>query len=393
MNKLIKVFFGSFILFFMCSSTVFSTPVNSNSEIGKVLELNSSQLAEAVKKIDNAMQIVQKSEEKKKRKISFLNPVKIFDLCDKYSMVAYSAKYDSGEDAIVGFLVVKTDSGIDIYGSIPHLIWKGEADINSFNSITDDVLCKYFRDMGINDVYPIYSQMKLREKIDSKAEKIHTHSGNDITDGIISEKYIDSSITRDSELKEALSKKADISMIMSIKQDDKATKADAGTVGQLQSRIAELEKKIDRLNQILNGVVRKNNDIYFSNVNIHVLNGTGKTESANSTGNIIVGYNEGGNISGSHNIVAGTSCKASSYGSIVSGKNNSALKPYSVSAGGSDNEVSGIYGVSIGGSSNKASGKYSTVAGGEKNNAKGDYSIIAGGKNRSVVNENPHFTQ
>jgi hypothetical protein len=234
--------------------------------------------------------------------------------------------------------------------------------------------------------------MKLRNKINSKADKKHTHSGSDINDGIISEKYIDSSITRDSELKDALSKKADMSMFVSMKQNDK-TKADEGTINQLEAKITELEKKIDRLNLILNGVVRKNNDIYFNNVNIHVLNGTGKTESVNSTGNIIVGYNENGNISGSHNIISGSSCKASSYGGIVSGKNNRALKPYAVAVGGSNNEVNGIYGVAVGGSSNNASGKFSTVAGGEKNNAKGDYSIIAGGKNRSVVNENPHFTQ
>jgi hypothetical protein len=392
MNQIIKVFFGSFILLFIFSSVSFSTPVSSNSEIGKVLELNDAELADAVKKIDNAMQVVEKNEEKKKRKISFLKPVKIFDLCDKYSMIAYNAKYGSGDDAIVGFLVVKTDSGIDVSGSVPHLIWRGEADMRSFNSITDDVLCKYFRDMGINDVYPIYSQMKLRNKINSKADKKHTHSGSDINDGIISEKYIDSSITRDSELKDALSKKADMSMFVSMKQNDK-TKADEGTINQLEAKITELEKKIDRLNLILNGVVRKNNDIYFNNVNIHVLNGTGKTESVNSTGNIIVGYNENGNISGSHNIISGSSCKASSYGGIVSGKNNRALKPYAVAVGGSNNEVNGIYGVAVGGSSNNASGKFSTVAGGEKNNAKGDYSIIAGGKNRSVVNENPHFTQ
>jgi hypothetical protein len=394
MNIIIKVFFGSFILFFIFCSFGFCIPVNSNADIGKVLELNDSGLADAVKKLDNAMQIVQKNEEKKKRKIEFKNPVKIFDLSDKYSVISYNSKFDSGEDAIVGFLVVKTGKNIEVPGPIPHLIWKGETDISAFYSITDDVLCKYFREMGINDVYPIYSSMKLRNKIEAKADKIHYHSGNDINSGVVSEKFIDQSITRDVELKEALSKKADISMIMSLKQDDKqAPKPDLGTVGQLQAKVAELEKKIEKLNLILSGVVRKNNDIYFSNVNIHVLNGTGKTESANSTGNIIVGYNEGGNISGSHNIVAGTACKANAYGSIVSGKNNSALKPYGVSLGGSSNEVSEIFGASLGGKSNKASGKYSAVAGGEKNNAKGDFSIISGGKNRSVLNENPHFTQ
>lgn len=393
MNRIVEVFFGSFILFFIFCSFGFCIPVNSNADIGKVLELNDLELADAVKKLDNAMQIVKKNEEKKKRKIEFKNPVKIFDLSDKYSVISYNSKFDSGEDAVVGFLVIKAEKKIEVPG--PHLIWRGETDITAFYSITDDVLCKYFRDMGINDVYPIYSSMKLRNKIDAKADKKHNHSGNDITEGIVSEKFIDDSITRDSELKDALAKKADISMIMTMKQqeDKQEQKADAGIVNQLQAKIAELEKKIERLNFLLSGVVRKNNDIYFDNMNIHVRNGTGKTESSNYTGNIIIGYNEGGNVSGSHNLVAGTGCKASSYCGVVSGKNNIISKPYGIAAGGSGNEVTEIFGVSVGGKTNKASGKYSTVVGGEKNNAKGDFSIIAGGKNRSVVNENPHFTQ
>lgn len=179
-------------------------------------------------------------------------------MSDKYSVISYNSKFESGEDAVVGFLIIKNGESIEIPGSIPHLIWKGETDINAFYSITDDVLCKYFRDTGINDVYPIYSQMMLRDKIDSKADKKHFHSGSDIKDGVISEKFIDDSITRDLELKEALSKKADISMIMNIKQEDKqAPKVDTGTISQLQARVAELEKKIEKLNLILAGVVEK----------------------------------------------------------------------------------------------------------------------------------------
>lgn len=132
MNKLIKVFMGGLIFCFIFISTSFSIPVNSNSEIGKALDLTEAQLEKALSEIDKALDVVSKNEEKKKRKISFLDPVKVFDLCDKYSMIAYKSKYESGEDAIVGFLVIKNDEGIEIHSSVPHLIWRGSANINSF---------------------------------------------------------------------------------------------------------------------------------------------------------------------------------------------------------------------------------------------------------------------
>jgi hypothetical protein len=369
--------------------------LDSDSDLKEAFSADQSQLSDILKKLDYAKQVAKENEKKKKRDITFKNPYKFIDLSDKYSVVAYSSQFDSGEDAVVGFLVVKNNNTIEIPSSVPYLIWRGQADINAFDSITEDVVSRYFREMGIKDVYPIYSQMRLREKIDSKADIKHIHSGSDITQGIVAEKFIDQSITRDSELKEALSKKADISMVLNAeqKQKNQAEKVDSGKVANLESRINELENKIARLENLLSGVVRKNREIYFNNVNLHVVNGTGNTESGNATGNLIVGYNENGKTEGSHSLIVGSGNSSSGNGNIITGKNNSVSGNFGAALGGTGNSVTKSFGASLGGRNNSASGDFSTVAGGENNNAKGDFSIIAGGKNRNVVNENPHFTQ
>ncbi|MGM0417509.1 MAG: hypothetical protein ACQEQS_02190, partial [Thermodesulfobacteriota bacterium] len=387
--------FGSLFFVFFLFSTSFSMTLDSDSDLKEAFSTDQSQLSDILEQLDYAKQVAKENEKKKKRDITFKNPHKFIDLSDKYSVVAYSSQFDSGEKAVVGFLVIKNNNTIEIPSSVPYLIWRGETDIKSFNSITEDVVSRYFREMGIKDVYPIYSQMRLREKIDSKAGKKHEHSGSDITGGVVSEQFIDQSITRDSELKEALSKKADISMVLNTEQKKKTEteKADSDKVAKLESKIDELENRLAKLENLLTGVARTNKNIYFKDVNLHVVNGTGSTQSGNSTGNLIVGYNENGKAEGSHSIIVGSKNSSSGNGNIITGKNNSVSGSFGAALGGTGNSVTKSFGASLGGKNNKASGDFSTVAGGENNNAKGDFSIIAGGKNRNVVNENPHFNQ
>lgn len=393
MRRFIINFFGSFILVFFIVSISYGINLKSNEDLNKVISLTGADLKSFLVKIESAKKVVEKREEKKKRKLRFKNPVKYFDISDKYSVAAYGAEYESGENSIVAFLLIKSNEDILIHGK--HLIWKGDADLASFENMDDNILSKYFREMGVKDIYPVFSQMKIKKSINSKADIDHKHKAEDIVSGILLEKFIDQSITRDEELKEALSKKADISMVLTKNKNEesKVSVEDSQTLNILQSKIEELELKLARLQFILNGVTRKKNEIYFNNINLHVINGSGSTESSNGTGNIVVGYNEGGNVSGSHNIVVGKNNGVFSYGGIVTGNKNRVEGEYGAAIGGNKNLVTKAYGIAVGGEGNKALGKFSTVAGGEKNSAKGDFSIIAGGKNRSVLNENPHFTQ
>ena len=59
-------------------------------------------------------------------------------------------------------------------------------------------------------------------------------------------------------------------------------------------------------------------DIVFQGCNVHVRNGKGSTQTKNSKGNLIIGYNEEGSSSkerdGSHNLVIGKQHEYTSYG-------------------------------------------------------------------------------
>lgn len=215
-------------------------------------------------------------------------------------------------------------------------------------------------------------------------------------------------------------------------------------------RVAALEAKIAALEALLAGVTREtvNNQpaVRFSGVNLQVVNGTGNTESANGTGNLIIGYDEvrsagalqcsigskamfepitkgtlfapvideadctavGGkwslnHKSGSHYLVVGTQHNYSRWGGIVVGASNTSNFDYASVSGGAFNTASGpqssVSGGTInlaagpqssvsGGTSNTASGTQSSVSGGAGNTAAGQRASVSGGLNRSAPNTN-----
>ena len=185
--------------------------------------------------------------------------------------------------------------------------------------------------------------------------------------------------------------------------------------------VQELQQQIDELKALLANVTRVGNDITFSGVNVHIVDGSGTTgDDVNGLGNLIVGYNElrgsGDDRTGSHNIVVGFNNNYSSYGGLVVGNYNAISGQYSsvnggavntasgnfasVSggrvntasgdfasvSGGIGNTASGIDSASVsGGNNNTASGNYSSVSGGGSNIASGDYANVSGGFNRSAA--------
>jgi hypothetical protein len=152
-----------------------------------------------------------------------------------------------------------------------------------------------------------------------------------------------------------------------------------GSTAALEARIAELEA-------LLAGVTRSNNTLLFTGMNLQIVNGQGSTESTNSLGNVIIGYNENSSDTrtGSHNLVIGPYNSWSSFGGIVNGAQNTISGAYSSVTVGNGNTASGGYSSVTGGTDNTASGSYSSVTGGSNNTASGTWSSILGGNSQTV---------
>jgi hypothetical protein len=163
------------------------------------------------------------------------------------------------------------------------------------------------------------------------------------------------------------------------------------TAEQLDIEIEQLKAQVAQLTALLANVSRDGNDITFSGVNVHIVNGTGLTAgTANGLGNLIVGYNELRNDgtdarTGFHNVVIGRYNNYTTYVGLVAGRWNSASGPYSSVSGGEHNTASGHYSSVSGGRYNVASGDYSFVGGGGSdyephgNKAFANYSAVLGG--------------
>lgn len=260
---------------------------------------------------------------------------------------------------------------LSFYKSI-FLSWQGEQDLEEYRTVTPEKVCEYYRDKGAEYVF-----------LDKKSEAVKPEeiilNGSQIKSGIIAEQFIDSTITRDTEMREALE-----GYVKKEVEKAKTTPDEAIKIQQLEARIKKLEALLDN-------VVRKGNDLVFSNLNLIINNGSGSTARTNGTGNLVVGYDDPG--SGSHNVLVGSKNRCSSYGSIVSGSGNSVSGKNAAAIGGNGNSASGDSSTILGGRDNSASGSYSSVMGGSENKAKGDYTGINGMRGRTKVNEgdNKHF--
>ena len=168
-------------------------------------------------------------------------------------------------------------------------------------------------------------------------------------------------------------------------------------VDALQARIVQLEEALQAQQQtlatmtgLLEGVTRDADDITFSGVNVHIVNGAGATEtSGGGLGNLIVGYNEpraSGNVrTGSHNIIVGKEHNYASFGGFVAGCRNAVTAPYASVSAGIGNSAAADYASVTGGTGNAAEETCAVVTGGYTNTAGGYASVvIAGYLNRAV---------
>jgi len=143
--------------------------------------------------------------------------------------------------------------------------------------------------------------------------------------------------------------------------------------------------------------------------NLHIHDGTGAHDCSygessnmkkrcNGLGNIVIGHSPQASekhhhvLSGSHNIILGTSHSVSSHGGIVSGVGHNVLGEHASAIAGTKNTAAGEGAAVLGGSSNlagsivgdvytsnKATGSYATVTGGYANSASEWVSSVSGG--------------
>jgi hypothetical protein len=166
------------------------------------------------------------------------------------------------------------------------------------------------------------------------------------------------------------------------------------TSSSLEAQVKALETKVTALESKLVYVTRQGQDMIITGANLYIRNGTGRTDTLNGRGNLIIGYNEGrppnpdgsdaNNRSGSHNLVLSSQNNFSSYAGIVAGFHSSISAPYACVTGGRDNTASGLFASISGGYFNTAAGSGASVSGGRNNQALGHSSAISGGYNNFV---------
>lgn len=141
----------------------------------------------------------------------------------------------------------------------------------------------------------------------------------------------------------------------------------------------------------------------ISDINVQIVNGLDATNgyptdpnsidplltSTNGLGNLIVGYNEPGNLfgddrTGSHNIVFGLANSFSSFGGLVGPHNSTISGAFASVSGGFGNTASGLLSSVSGGDNNTASGYWSSVTGGDRNTASGRMSSVSGGQGNTA---------
>ncbi len=164
-------------------------------------------------------------------------------------------------------------------------------------------------------------------------------------------------------------------------QDANATQQ--STIASLTTQVSSLASQVTALDaRVPACLTTVGNDAVFDGCNVQILNGDGRTATANGKGNLIVGYNEalpGSSRSGSHNVVVGADHSYGSFGGLVAGYNNTISGPFASVSGGSGNVAGGVTASVSGGVSNTANGPNASISGGSSNTASGSNASVSGG--------------
>jgi hypothetical protein len=197
----------------------------------------------------------------------------------------------------------------------------------------------------------------------------------------------------------------------------------AEAVNDNDARIAALEAEIAELRQQLTNAlnidpylsletVNGQPAIRISGANLQLVNALGETETANGTGNLLIGYDEertdadpecsigrqmteddcvqaGGawGVShklGSHYLVVGSEHNYTRWGGIVVGFQNTSNFDFASVSGGNGNSASYLYASVSGGYDNIALGVGSSISGGVGNTASNNGASVSGGNNNTA---------
>jgi uncharacterized coiled-coil protein SlyX len=147
-----------------------------------------------------------------------------------------------------------------------------------------------------------------------------------------------------------------------------AATSQGGQISTVQATLGTLTTQLLAVADKLLHVTRFGNDLVINGANLHIRNGLGSTDTINTVGNLIIGYNElpaePFSRAGSHNLIVGARHSWSLYGGLVAGSSNSIFGPYASVSGGSGNTAYGRGSSVCGGVFNLAFGAFSTVGGG-----------------------------
>ena len=123
----------------------------------------------------------------------------------------------------------------------------------------------------------------VQNELDKKANIDHLHNGPDIMAGKIKAEFIDEAICRDSELNDAIAALKNGGNQTSVVLPIPTPNAMSKRVDRLELQMKEnmalraevkaLKKTVQQLAGLLAGVTRQDDEIIFSGVNIHLVNG------------------------------------------------------------------------------------------------------------------------
>lgn len=308
--------------------------------------------------IEKAKEEVRSSEIKmKKRDIKFERPLDIYYLNDKYTMISFEVFFRPLENsrfstspAIYGLLFEGANQdGLSSYTS-KYVKWIGKSDMDEYRSSDLKDFCGYFRREGIEDCVTAADVVSAPKSAKGKTlVRDGRINADQISSGRVKAEFIDSSIARKKDVERAIetsmgrvdqlrseittqgdalkSLSRDIQgfetkmrympkneqeakklqeLLMS--SDEKFKKIDENMLKHIEVT-KNLEKKLEALVSLLEGVSRNSNTLVISGANLQIVNGTGMTQGdGNGTGNLIIGYNEkkpGEPLQlGSHEIIA-----------------------------------------------------------------------------------------
>jgi hypothetical protein len=156
-----------------------------------------------------------------------------------------------------------------------------------------------------------------------------------------------------------------------------------GTVQTLDGTVESVDQRVALAERTL-GPVRHDaasHTVTFTGVNVHIRNGGGATDTADGTGNLVLGWNEADDNdtrTGSHNVIVGSHHAWTGTGGLLVGQDHALLADGAVAIGGEANTVV------VGGEDNHSTAIGAVGLGGAELQLRDDLDVVFGGLEQPV---------